>query len=200
MGWTRDLWNIGYPSLTTTTPYKSQKILSIKEHWVEIYSNQKAIKYISPSNIRALPSYPIYSNSLPLLSLTFYGPPPPHRASRGSAIHVFLEIWDLKILIRKRLRGWDFNSSGAHAWTSVILAGKRDSRPVVIPLRVLARVSYWRNKLLNVGSFIILRYGEGLTSFVLTRYNEAFRGVKFLGISEKLNFKSLPCGLPCPRI
>ena len=25
----------------------------------------------------ALPSYPVYSNSLPLLSLTFYGPPPP---------------------------------------------------------------------------------------------------------------------------
>ena len=33
------------------------------------------------------------SNSLPLPSLTFYGPsptPPPPRASRGSAIHVFL--------------------------------------------------------------------------------------------------------------
>ena len=31
-----------------------------------------------------------YSNSLPLPSLTFYGPPPPPRASRGFAIHVFL--------------------------------------------------------------------------------------------------------------
>ena len=36
----------------------------------------------------ALPSYTIYSNSLPLPSLTFYGPPP--RASWGSVIHVFL--------------------------------------------------------------------------------------------------------------
>ena len=36
----------------------------------------------------ALPSYTIYSNSLPVPSLIFYGPPP--RASRGSAIHVFL--------------------------------------------------------------------------------------------------------------
>ena len=49
MGWTRDLWNIRYPSLTTSTPYKSQKILFP----TEIYSNQKEIKYISPSNIRA---------------------------------------------------------------------------------------------------------------------------------------------------
>ena len=78
--------------------------------------------------------------------------------------------------------------------------GKRGSRPVVIPLRVVARVSNWRNKLSNFGSFIILRYGEGLTSFVLTRYNEAFRGVKFLGISEKLKVKSLPRGRACPPV
>ena len=34
----------------------------------------------------------LYSNSPPLPSLTFYGPSPPPtpRASRGSAIHVFL--------------------------------------------------------------------------------------------------------------
>ena len=30
-----------------------RKSLLIKELWVEIYSNQKAINYISPSNIRA---------------------------------------------------------------------------------------------------------------------------------------------------
>ena len=71
---------------------------------------------------------------------------------------------------------------------------------VVIPLRVLARVSYWRNKLSNFGGFIILRDGEGLTSFVLTRYNEAFQGVKFLGISENLKVKSLPRGRPCTPI
>ena len=53
MGWTRNLWNIGYPSLTTPTPFKSQKFLLTTEHWVQIYSNQKEIKYISHSNIRA---------------------------------------------------------------------------------------------------------------------------------------------------
>ena len=84
MGWTRDLWNINYPSLTTPTPFKSQKIFCKTEYWVQIYFNQKEIKYISPT----LPSYTIYSNSLPLPSLTFYGPPP--WASRVSAIHVFL--------------------------------------------------------------------------------------------------------------
>ena len=41
------------PSLTTLTPFKSQKILFNKEHWVGSYSNQKAINYISPSNCRA---------------------------------------------------------------------------------------------------------------------------------------------------
>ena len=56
------------------------KSFLIKQHLVEIYSNQKAINYISASNIRALPSYPIYSNSLPLPSLTFYGPTPPNFA------------------------------------------------------------------------------------------------------------------------
>ena len=53
MGWTRNLWNIGYPSLTTPTPFKSQKLLFNHEDWVEIYSNQKTINYISPSNLTA---------------------------------------------------------------------------------------------------------------------------------------------------
>ena len=64
-----------------------------REHRVQIYSNQKEIKYISPSNIRAsveirppqLHNLLQFSPALP--SLTFYGPPP--SASRGSAIHVF---------------------------------------------------------------------------------------------------------------
>lgn len=49
------------------------------EHWVQIYSNQK-----DPVLKAALPaSYAIYSNSLPLLSLTFYGPSPhPPRFTR----------------------------------------------------------------------------------------------------------------------
>ena len=42
-----------------------------------------------------------------------------------------------------------------------LLAGKRD----IILSRVLARMSYWRRKLSNVGIFLILRSGEGLTSF-----------------------------------
>ena len=46
---------------------------------------------LEPGLNLALPSYPIYSNSLPLPSLIFYGPSPP-RASRGSAIHVFLVL------------------------------------------------------------------------------------------------------------
>ena len=42
-----------------------------------------------------------------------------------------------------------------------LLAGKRD----IILSRVLARMSYWRRKLSNFGIFLILRSGEGLTSF-----------------------------------
>ena len=47
-----------------------KRSLLTPEHWVQIYSNQKEIKHISPSNIRAdvetaLPSYIIYSISLP---------------------------------------------------------------------------------------------------------------------------------------
>ena len=53
MEWTRDLWNISYPSLTTLTPFKSQKILFNDRAFVQIYSNQKEIYYISPSIIRA---------------------------------------------------------------------------------------------------------------------------------------------------
>ena len=70
MGWTRDLGNISYPSLTTPTPFKSQKILCKTEHRVQIYFNQKEIKYIPHSNIIASvetrpESYTICSNSLP---------------------------------------------------------------------------------------------------------------------------------------
>ena len=67
------------------------------DHWVQIYSNQKEIKYISHSNIRASVEtrppklHNLLQFSTPLPSLTFYGPPPPPaRASRVSAIHVFL--------------------------------------------------------------------------------------------------------------
>ena len=40
--------------LNNTNPHLNHRnSFSIKEHWVEIYSHQKAINYISPSNLRA---------------------------------------------------------------------------------------------------------------------------------------------------
>ena len=67
------------------------------ENWVEIlYSNQKAINYISPSSIRAsVETRPRKLHNLLQFSAPsipdFYGPPPP-RARRSSAIHVFLVV------------------------------------------------------------------------------------------------------------
>ena len=96
MGWTRDLWNISYPSLTTSTPFKSQKILCKTEHWIQIHFNQNEIKQTQHSNSRAnvktrTPKlHNLLQFSPPLPSLTFYGLPPPPRASRVSAIYVFL--------------------------------------------------------------------------------------------------------------
>ena len=67
--------------LTTGTPFKSQKILFKTR---ALGSN---LKYISASNIRpALPSYMNYFISLLSSHLLWASP----RASRGSAIHVFL--------------------------------------------------------------------------------------------------------------
>ena len=88
MGWTRDLWNISYPSLTTSTPFKSQKILCKTEHWIQIHFNQNEIKQTQHSNSRAnvktrTPKlHNLLQFSPPLPSLTFYGlPPPPSFAS-----------------------------------------------------------------------------------------------------------------------
>ena len=78
-----------YSSLWT-----SRSWFLIKEHWVEIYSNQKAINCILPSNIRAsVQTRPPKLPNLLQLSPTsipdiLWASPP--RASRGSAIHVFL--------------------------------------------------------------------------------------------------------------
>ena len=65
------------------------------EHWVEIYSNQKEINYISPSNIRAsVETRPPKLHNL----LQFSFPSHPWHfmdllpRSRGSVIHVFLVI------------------------------------------------------------------------------------------------------------
>ena len=78
----------------------------------------------------------------------------------------------------------------SRARTSVILAGKRDSRRH-------STTSFSENVLVAetvVISFIILRKGEGLTSFHEDnsahsfgekKYNEDFRGVYFLRLREK---------------
>ena len=73
-------------SLTTATPFKSQKIL-FKARALGSNLIHRRLKYISASNIRpALPSYMIY-----FVSLLFPHPiRDPPRASRGSAIYVFL--------------------------------------------------------------------------------------------------------------
>ena len=98
MGWTRDLWSICHPSLTTTTPFKSQKILFHDRAMGS--NNQKEIKYISHSNIRAsVETRPPKLHNL--LWFSPFPPPPsipdnlwtsPIRASRVSAVHVFLVV------------------------------------------------------------------------------------------------------------
>ena len=70
------------------------KSFLIKQHLVEIYFNQKAINYISASNIRAS----VETRPPKLPNLLQFSPPSipdilwayPPRTSRGSAIHVFL--------------------------------------------------------------------------------------------------------------
>ena len=67
----------------------------IKEDWVEIYCNQKTINYISPSNLTASvetrpPKLPNLLQFSPPSILDILWASPPPRASRGSAIHVFL--------------------------------------------------------------------------------------------------------------
>ena len=59
-----------------------------------------------------------------------------------------------------------FLLSNAHAWTSVILAGKRDSR--------CHSTVCGGNKLSKVSSFIILLSGEGLTSFSINNRTDVF--------------------------
>ena len=82
-------------------------------------------------------------------------------------------------------------------WTNVILAGKHDSRrhstTSVYENVVEAETSFVSYQML--GDFISLRSGEGLTSFNKKdcanfsgekNRNEAFRGVDFLRIREKV--------------
>ena len=84
MGWTQDLCNISYPSLTTATPFISQKILfKARALGSNLLPSEPVLK-------PALPSYTIYSNSLPPSYLWHFNGLP--RASRRSAIHIFLVI------------------------------------------------------------------------------------------------------------
>ena len=71
------------PFLNNSTPYLNSRRFFLKqEHRVQIFSDQKEIKYISPSNIRAsVETHPNQLHNLlqfspALPSLTFYGPSP----------------------------------------------------------------------------------------------------------------------------
>ena len=79
MGWKRDLCNIGYPSNTTPTLFKSQKILFSDSTGFKSTPTKRRLTtshlpiILEPVLKRALPSYTIYSNFPSLPSLTFYG-------------------------------------------------------------------------------------------------------------------------------
>ena len=84
--------------LTTATPLNLRRSFLKPEHWVQIFR-----KYVSASNIRpALPSYMICFISL-LSSHSLWASP---RASRGSAIHVFLVISNYWIRLSYHLKNY----------------------------------------------------------------------------------------------
>ena len=75
-------------------------------------------------------------------------------------------IESFKILRRGRLRVRNFlNTSIAHAWTSVIWAGKRDSRRHSTTSFSANVVCWWREQVIKCMKFHDLPSGEGLTSF-----------------------------------
>ena len=114
-------------------------------------------------------------------------------------------------------RFWDENDyeyeifsmlSIAHAWTSVILAGKRDSR-CHSPTSFSENVIVAGTKLSNLRKFIILLSREGLTSFSINnptsffgekKESEAFRGVFFWEHAQKVQVKSRTRTLSRPQI
>ena len=80
---------------------------------------------------------------------------------------------------------------------------------VVNLLRVLARMSWWENKLPNVRNFIIQRLREGFTSingntrsnFCGEKSTLMLSGVSFFREEAgKLEIKCRPCSCPRPRI
>ena len=122
--------------LNNSTPYLNSRRFFLKqEHQVQIFFDQKGIKYILPSSIRAsvetrpnqLHNLLQFSPALP--SLTFYGPSP--WASQGSAIHVFpvygntSELND-NIATNKVWRRYFHNQS--HNWEIITFA---PTKPVV---------------------------------------------------------------------
>ena len=105
-------------------------------------------------------------------------------SSLKSEIGLKIPIW---ILVKKRtLRFFDEDDyeykifsilSIAQAWTSVILAGKRDSRrhsTRSFSENDQRECRSGGNKLTDVRSFIILRSGEGLTSFSINNRTDFF--------------------------
>ena len=78
------------------------------EHWAQIYSNQKEINYISPSNIRAsVETRPPKLHNLlrffpPFHPWHFRGLSPAPPAALGSAIHVVLVKYGRKKSNEKR--------------------------------------------------------------------------------------------------
>ena len=62
--------------------------------------------------------------------------------------------------------------STAHGWTSVILAGKRGSRRHSTTSFVARMSQWWKQVIKSWTSIIILRSGEGLTSF--NKHNHAY--------------------------
>ena len=81
MGWTRDPWNIDYPSLTTPSPFKSQKILFndrvLGSNLLQPKGDYLHLTFQYQNQCWKPPSQVTQFNPIlfPLPSLTFYGPP-----------------------------------------------------------------------------------------------------------------------------
>ena len=77
MGRTRDLWNTGYPSLTTPTPFKSQSA-GFKFTLTKRRLTTSDIPILGRASVQ--PAFPTPTQFTPILSplpsLTFDGPPP----------------------------------------------------------------------------------------------------------------------------
>ena len=115
-------------------------------------------------------------------------------SSLKSKIGLKIPIW---ILVKKRtLRFFDEDNheyeifsilSIAQAWTSIILAGKRDNcrhSTMGFSENDQRECRSGGNKLSNVRSFIILLSGEGLTSFIINNRTNFFGEKSTMKLSE----------------